>query len=473
MVYKIPPDRFYRLHHIRPRFKNDVENVLLYIANQIVSIPKQAKKVFADNLNKSIQLFPNNASKDLKTINNWRTEISSLFGLICYDEETAYPSPLAVLLSENQDLIEFFRYFLFRFQYPGGHLKSQENLKLIQCKIQFHPTSYLIKTLLAGNTQMASGKFGISKAEATHCIFNDLAVTRDQRDENQTIELILYNRKQCVQYDCAGDVVRYAGDILDYMKLADLVRLKPDGFYYLNTQYTEIIKTFTNPITFFQGYSKLYNIDDLDCPQISELEHDWFLFVNDHLNHNLFRTDIETLLTSNENEENHQGNTLVIEFLNKLKKDQETPNKLKTKEIGDIGEALVLQHEKQRMLKCDREDLVHLIQRIPTHLAAGYDIKSFEGTDENFRHIEVKTTISHSRLSRQNFHLTPNEWRSATSYLERYFIYRLMISTDEISLFIIQNPVGLYKANKLEMTPLQGVDVRYREASGYTEELLA
>jgi hypothetical protein len=211
----------------------------------------------------------------------------------------------------------------------------------------------------------------------------------------------------------------------------------------------------------------------LDSTQISELENDWFLFVNDHLNHNLFKTDIETLLTSNENEENHQDNTLVIDFLNKLKGDKETPNKLKTKEIGDIGEALVLQHEKQRMLKCDREDLVHLIQRIPTHLAAGYDIKSFEGTDANFRHIEVKTTISHNRLSRQNFHLTPNEWRSAASYLERYFIYRLMISTDEISLFVIQNPVGLYKANKLEITPLQGVDVRYKEVSGYTEELLA
>ena len=33
--YKIPDDYFFRLHHVRPRFKNDVEEVLLYVATSI------------------------------------------------------------------------------------------------------------------------------------------------------------------------------------------------------------------------------------------------------------------------------------------------------------------------------------------------------------------------------------------------------------------------------------------------------
>ena len=34
-TYKIPDEYFFRLHHVRPRFKNDVEEVLLYVATSI------------------------------------------------------------------------------------------------------------------------------------------------------------------------------------------------------------------------------------------------------------------------------------------------------------------------------------------------------------------------------------------------------------------------------------------------------
>ena len=34
-TYRIPDEFFFRLHHVRPRFKNDVEEVLLYVATSI------------------------------------------------------------------------------------------------------------------------------------------------------------------------------------------------------------------------------------------------------------------------------------------------------------------------------------------------------------------------------------------------------------------------------------------------------
>ena len=33
--YQIPDEYFFRLHHVRPRFKGDIENVLIYIAEEI------------------------------------------------------------------------------------------------------------------------------------------------------------------------------------------------------------------------------------------------------------------------------------------------------------------------------------------------------------------------------------------------------------------------------------------------------
>lgn len=33
--YKIPDEYYFRIHHVRPRFKGDIENVLIYMAEEI------------------------------------------------------------------------------------------------------------------------------------------------------------------------------------------------------------------------------------------------------------------------------------------------------------------------------------------------------------------------------------------------------------------------------------------------------
>ena len=132
--YNVPEDYYFRIHHIRPRFKNDVESVLIYVATEISKLSPMDKDEFMERVNQAIKRYPGNATKTKKTINNWRTEISSLFGLIEYDSvnNSCFPSAMAVNLADNQDLVEFFKYFLYYFQYPGAHLKSYEILKLIQ-----------------------------------------------------------------------------------------------------------------------------------------------------------------------------------------------------------------------------------------------------------------------------------------------------------------------------------------------------
>jgi hypothetical protein len=135
-LYRIPQEYYLRLHHVRPRFKDDVENVLFYMANEIYKIGPKDAEHFKTELNSSIRLFPGNIRKKDKTINNWRTEISALFGLIQFSDGQSRPSSVTVNLVTNSNLIEFFRYFLYYFQYPGGHLKPKESLALIQNKYE-------------------------------------------------------------------------------------------------------------------------------------------------------------------------------------------------------------------------------------------------------------------------------------------------------------------------------------------------
>lgn len=56
-MYCVPDEYYIRLHHVRPRFKNDIENVLIYMAGEISKIPELPKKEFAERLNAAIYLI--------------------------------------------------------------------------------------------------------------------------------------------------------------------------------------------------------------------------------------------------------------------------------------------------------------------------------------------------------------------------------------------------------------------------------
>lgn len=60
-------------------------------------------------------------------------------------------------------------------------------------------------------------------------------------------------------------------------------------------------------------------------------------------------------------------------------------------------------------------------------------------------------------------HLTTNEWESASTLKEHYFIYRLMISTGEMYLYILKDPVSMYKNDKITMIPRDGADLGFSE----------
>lgn len=155
-----------------------------------------------------------------------------------------------------------------------------------------------------------------------------------------------------------------------------------------------------------------------------------------------------------------------------LSSKEEAFGKVRTKDIGDVGEAIIIQHEKVRLENLERKDLAKKVVKYPESLSAGFDIKSYEGVAEIGRFIEVKTTISKNRLSVFRFRMTPNEWGAAETHTDKYYIYRLMISNNQINLFIIQDPVGLYKKNLIEMSPRDGVNITYSDKSGKYQKVL-
>ena len=469
-TYNIPKEYYFRIHHCRPRFKGNIENVLIYMATEITRIGDSPRDKFNNSLNNAIKCFPGNSTLTLKTVNNWRTEISSLFGFFYEDENHInHAMRRAQELAAHEDLVEFFKLFLYYFQYPGAHIKSKDVLEQIEAGIHFKPAQYILK-LLKSAEKTTGKRCRITKEEACYCIFNDLRCTRDNEDVTVTWSRIQKNRDLEIEYVADGDTTRYAGDILDYMQHANLLVSYNSKEFFINHSENEAILKYINSNEWFSGYDSMIQKRFGTIQAVNDCRCSWFKYVNREVKDTDFATDITAFLDIEDQTTLSSDSKMKMfaSYMEKLK----NLNTLKTKDIGDIGESLVHGHECQRLKNGFREDLVHLVKKIPTELGIGYDISSRE-LDETIRNIEVKTTISSKPIIFNKVHLTPNEWQAAKSYRERYFIYRLMVSKTEIKLYILRDPVQLFKEDLIDISPREGMEITFREAAGHYEELLS
>lgn len=470
-MYSIPGDLEQRVHHVRPRFKGQCEDVLFYISREIVRIGRMPTKDFIRNLELSIRRFPGNANVTAKTISNWRTEIDALFGLLVHEGDFSAPSSLAKQLSGNSDLISFFRVFLSKFQYPGGHLRADKVAELIRSGVKFKPAAYVIRVLLEGSEFSISGNFGITKAEAASLIWNDLRVTTGKRSAKETAKLIFDLRKSNTDFNQDGDFIRYAGDILDYMVLANILILNPSGRYSLAKGSMAGAEQILHAETlWFDKYDHLYGHPNVSSQDCVVFEPSWFEYAGNEIQGLAVETNLVDVLEGMESSD-QVTSEFAKDLLTFLREKINGGASIKTKEIGDTGESLVMRHEYERLKDLGSETLAKKVKKIPDKFGIGYDLKSFMDGAGSDKLIEVKTTISRGNLRSMSLHLTKNEWNAATSSGPSYFIYRLMISTESIRCFVIHDPVAKYKSNILNMNLNDGADLTFEESAGSWEQL--
>ena len=483
--YRIPDDDWFRIHFVRPRFKSNIENVLLYMANECCRIPTCSCGEYRKRYFEAIKMFPGNIDMKKKTLENWRTEIPALFGFYTEDKEAdvTETSSMATFLHENQDLTQFLRIFLYSFQFPGGHMKGKDVKEIIEHGIKFKPARTIVQVLMAGNKILSKTKnekeMSLSAEEATYCIFNNLRVTTGNVSAEHIAKIILENRKNKIKYynfrdiqsyslsgsaRTKGDMTRYAGEILDYMEIANLL-VKRNDYFYLKGNELAALKAFADDTTWFNGYDSMYGRKDLVTADISKVEPAWFDYVQESMKPDLFKSDIHAVF------ENAGEIDVVVET---RIKDVITSGDRTAKDIGNLGEALVCGHEKMRLKINGYKDFVRLVQIVDSpSYHPGFDIDSFEGDGtEDHRYIEVKTTVSKKKIQLYGFHMSTNEWRVANTIKEHYCVYRLMLSEEDRILYILRNPVALYKEDKIEAEPRNGMDISFStEAFGKTELL--
>jgi len=309
-------------------------------------------------------------------------------------------------------------------------------------------------------------------------IFNDLRVVRDNEPPEKTWNRIHQNRIDYVTYNSKSDITRYAGDIIDYMQAANLLVSYDGRKYYINNLEAEAVLKFINSSEWFDGYDPIIDNCRADAsyePSLKEINSQyekWFRYVNRPLKDTDFSTDIFVFL-SDDSEVDSDGKKAASDSKKHFQNLLKSGVKITTKEIGDFGEALAFAHECARLRAEGADNLIHLIKIIPSSFALGYDISSREA-DEQHRYIDVKTTISSKPVTLYSFHLTRPEWKSAETHRGNYHIYRYMVSKEQIKLYVISDPVGLYKKDMVTMSPVEGADIKFKpETAGKYEELLS
>ena len=225
------------------------------------------------------------------------------------------------------------------------------------------------------------------------------------------------------------------------------------------------IQNFRDDKTWFKGYDSLYGKKDIETVELTKIEQEWFEYVNNSMRPELFKTDVKAMFC--------QKNIVDVVFDDRIKEVVASDDRT-MKDIGNLGEAMICGHEKMRLKINGYEDFVRLVQIVDSpSYHPGFDIDSYEadGTEAH-RYIEVKTTISKKKIQMFGFHMSPNEWRVAGTIKEHYCIYRLMLSEQDKILYILRNPVSLYKADQIEAEPRNGMEISFSTELFKPTELL-
>lgn len=149
--------------------------------------------------------------------------------------------------------------------------------------------------------------------------------------------------------------------------------------------------------------------------------------------------------------ENRQVELYSIAHKNKISETEFDTIIEEQKKLGMRGEQIVLQYEKDYLIKNGRADLASNIRHISKQsVSEGYDIVSYD-LDGNNKFIEVKTS---TKLT-SNFYITDNELKTAENLKHKYWIYRVILkNNNEFKIVRMQNPSKKIEDNEWKLEAL-------------------
>jgi len=459
---------------IRARAISDVDNLLPKYATVIDNLCPCTKAEFEKGFNDAFREYAisrarnkSNESAIKKTLDNHRTEVSgSLFGMHYEVDGIVYSSERNKKFLEDNDQPAFFKDWLLKMQFPNGMQKSQTYLKMVEEKLCCHPYSILLRVLeYARRSDVV-----LLKQELGYYIFNSEDVLKGNATANEVFDQIMNDkrgaippRKIIIPDGESSSYDQHVGDQLKYLQLANLIYIDGQEVK-INPHEMKAINRFIDLIDKPLGFD-VYKYDLSNVENRKRFETDWAIYYGQL---SKYADDLATSVES-----------LLLPVDEEPKKLKRTNNKI---ELGDEGEAFVLNFEKDRVSKFNAH-LVNKVLGLGKTKGLGYDIQSVIAEPGDFsefvKYIEVKSTkrVTAPDLKDEvwtdTINITRNEWIAAMQHKEFYSIYRVYFIRGGVVMYIIKNPYQKKMDNIIDVVPLtyrvdfqnNSIDESYKETN--------
>ena len=409
----------YRCTIIRGKSKKEMDDLLPAYAMVIDEICPCTTEEFDIKFNNAFQRFLPESDRIKKTLDNHRTEISGkLFGMYYRsDDGMVYESQRTMKYLEDNDQPAFCKDVCFKMQFPNGMDSSHTLQERVAEKINVRPNAFVLKLL-----QLAKiANEPITVKDIGYYVLNALDVLQGNANPYEVLEVIVKDHKAGLQrevkaFDESGKpkassyTMQHIREQLNYLELANLIRITDDKRVLLNHNEEETINLFTEEFDKapeFDVYS--YKLDSVEVRK--EFQFDW---------------------------DSYYARLCAYA-------------------------ALVFEYEKKRVSAFNAR-LANKVLSLGKTKGIGYDIQSViaePGDEAEFvKYIEVKSTKRLTcpdvtdTLWMDTLNVTRNEYVAAHQHRGYYCIYRVFFTRDGVSVFVINDVAEKIKDGRIQATPM-------------------
>lgn len=447
----------YRCTIIRGKSQKEMDDLLPAYAKVIDEICPCDAEDFELLFNNAFSRYLPQSSRIKKTLDNHRTEISGkLFGMYYFSENgKVYQADRTKKFLEDNDQPAFFKDICYKMQFPNGTQKPATVVERMKDNICCRPNAFIIKLLTIAKT----AKVDITKKDIGYYVLNSLDVLQGNASPYEVLETISNDKKNGIErvISVPGKASSYnyqhINEQINYLELANLIRITDDKHIVLNTKEQETLDLFANDWDKKPEFD-IYSYDFSSTKGKKKFQLDWdCYYATLSPNANIFETSADALIFDTEEPE-------------EKKKEEKKDKGINLTEFGDEGENIVYNYEKERVSKF-KPILANKVLSLGKTKGLGYDIQSViaEPGDmaEFVNYIEVKSTKRltvpdmNDDLWVDTINITRNEWVAAQQHGQFYSIFRVYFTREGVVMFVLKNV-----AEKLNNGTMQATPTTYR-----------
>lgn len=424
----------YRCTIIRGKAQSQIEDLVPVYAGIIINCEgfskKHFKKVFDEELSKHI------SSPTSKTLANHRTEITEqLFGMYYFVNDKLVVSDRTLLVAENGDLPRFFKSIVWKFQFPNGMDATQTIKDKLNNGIKLRPFHFIISLLSLAEEHRVE----LTKNELAYYALDSLNVLQGVATPKEVLSVILADRESeilnKVEYPGKGSSynMQHITEQLNLLELSNVIEQRSEG-------HDKIVSINHQEDTFIMKMLE----EDYSSPEFNIYQY----FTSGNIDSKTLSAKwSEYFCAQPINFEITQTKPFVLTQVGS-KPVSDSPL-----DIGDEGERIVFEKEKERVKIFNSRLAQNKVLLLGKQKGLGYDIQSVwagwkdkfhKEADESF-YIEVKSTrriTPPTEGASDNIVLTRNEWLAANQHQECFSIFRVYLTRSGVFTYKIFNPLN-------------------------------